>query len=376
MSHASLDQAVADRPPQEDRALLEITKMTKRFGETTALDSVSLAITSGEFFTIIGPSGSGKTTLLRIIGGFETPDSYERFRLAALDVADIAPHRRNVATVFQHYALFPHMSVGKNIEYGLKVRGVKASERRRRAEQALELVRLPRAYAREVGTLSGGERQRIALARAIVTKPALLLLDEPLGALDERLRADMQFELKQLQESLGLTFIYITHNQDEALTMSDRLAVLQSGRLEQIGTPRDVYERPASTFVAQFMGATNLLKGTLIDADPDGQARVRIGVVVLSGMLRTSESISEGDTVWLSIRPEHLRAAPLEEPTAGKLIGRVAKSAYRGSAVETTFDLGGHGQLTVRQEGSSTDAAVGDVAELIVDTQTAVILPA
>jgi ABC-type Fe3+/spermidine/putrescine transport system ATPase subunit len=280
-----------------------------------------------------------------------------------------------VATVFQHYALFPHMTVGKNIEYGLKVRGVKSPERRKRAEQVLELVRLPHAYAREVGTLSGGERQRIALARAIVTEPALLLLDEPLGALDERLRADMQFELKQLQQSLGMTFIYITHNQDEALTMSDRLAVLHTGRLEQLGTPRDVYERPASTFVAQFMGATNLLEGTLVDVGSDGSARIRVADVVLSGLLDDRESSREGDKVWLSIRPEHLQAETVEEPTSGKLIGRVVKSAYRGSSVETTFDLMGTGQLTVRDAGSDAAAAVGSLAHLILDSQKAVVLP-
>jgi ABC-type Fe3+/spermidine/putrescine transport system ATPase subunit len=374
VSEATLNPTVVDESPLVSRALLEIVAMTKHFGETAALDGVSLNVTPGEFFTIIGPSGSGKTTLLRIIGGFETPDSYERFQLAGLDVADIPAHRRNVATVFQHYALFPHMTVGKNIEYGLKVRGVKPAERRRRAEQALELVRLPQAYAREVGTLSGGERQRIALARAIVTEPALLLLDEPLGALDERLRADMQFELKQLQQSLGMTFIYITHNQDEALTMSDRLAVLHTGRLEQLGTPRDVYERPASRFVAQFMGATNLLEGTLVDVGPDGSARVRVADSVLGGLLGDRESSRDGDRVWLSVRPEHLRAETVEEPTAGKLIGRVAKSAYRGSSVETTFDLSGTGQLTVRDAGSDTAAPVGSLAHLIVDSDKAVVL--
>lgn len=359
--------------PDRRAPLLEIQRISKRFGaETIALDDVSVTIDEGEFFTIIGPSGSGKTTLLRIIGGFDHPDSVERFALAGVELRDIPPHRRNVATVFQHYALFPHMSVGRNVEYGLKLRGVPKEQRKERALDALGRVRLPSFYDRTVGTLSGGERQRVALARVIVTQPALLLLDEPLGALDEKLRADMQFELKQLQQSLGVTFVYITHNQDEALTMSDRLAVLHGGKLQQLGTPKEVYEHPENRFVAEFMGAANLIPATLTVIAPDSRASVSVSGVQLGGLYTGRERVDPQQTVWLSSRPEHL--AFYGDPSLPRLPGVVVRQSYRGAQTETAVALGGEVEVVVRESSSSSAKEVGQRVEVAIDPELSIVL--
>jgi putative spermidine/putrescine transport system ATP-binding protein len=231
--------------------------VTKRFGSVVAVDHVDLQINEGEFFSVLGPSGSGKTTVLRLIAGFDQPDEGSVL-LAGEEVAGRAPFDRDVNTVFQDYALFPHMSVQKNVEYGLKVKGVERSERVRRAREMLDTVRLSGLETRRPSQLSGGQRQRVALARALVNQPKVLLLDEPLGALDLKLREEMQVELKSIQQVVGITFIYVTHDQGEALSMSDRIAVFNGGRIEQVGTARDLYERPASAFVASFVGTTNL----------------------------------------------------------------------------------------------------------------------
>jgi putative spermidine/putrescine transport system ATP-binding protein len=236
-----------------------LTGIRKTYGDVVAVESVDLEIARGEFFTMLGPSGSGKTTTLRIIAGFERPDT-GHVELDGTDVTGRPPYARDVNTVFQDYALFPHMTVADNVEYGLRVKGVKRQERRRRAEEALGLVRLEGFGGRKPVQLSGGQRQRVALARAIVNHPKVLLLDEPLGALDLKLRQEMQIELKRIQQEVGITFVYVTHDQEEALTMSDRIAVFNHGRIDQIGTPADVYERPANEFVAGFVGISNLLE--------------------------------------------------------------------------------------------------------------------
>jgi putative spermidine/putrescine transport system ATP-binding protein len=238
---------------------IRLRGLVKRYGEVRAVDGVDLEIRRGEFFTLLGPSGSGKTTTLRMIAGFERPDEGS-VELAGADVSDLPPFERDVNTVFQDYALFPHLSVADNIAYGLRVRKVPKSERRRRTDEALEMVRLPGLGARRPGQLSGGQRQRVALARAIVNRPRVLLLDEPLGALDLKLRQEMQVELKRIQQEVEITFVYVTHDQEEALTMSDRLAVFNQGRIEQVGAPADVYERPGSVFVAGFVGVSNVLE--------------------------------------------------------------------------------------------------------------------
>ena len=246
-------------------ALIEIRNLAKSFGSVKAVDRVDLDIHAGEFLTLLGPSGSGKTTVLRMIAGFETPDSGS-IKLNGIDITYLPPYERDVNTVFQDYALFPHMDVISNIEYGLKVKGVAKDERREKALRALEQVRLSGYENRKPHQLSGGQRQRVALARALVNRPAVLLLDEPLGALDLKLRQQMQIELKELQREVGITFIFVTHDQEEALTMSDRIAVFDKGRIQQLDKPSTIYERPTNEFVAGFVGISNLISGAAAQA--------------------------------------------------------------------------------------------------------------
>jgi putative spermidine/putrescine transport system ATP-binding protein len=260
---ASTQATTKDRAPKGEAISedvdVRLTGVSKHYGEVVAVESLDLEVRRGEFFTMLGPSGSGKTTTLRMIAGFEEPDT-GRVELAGTDVTGLPPYDRSVNTVFQDYALFPHMTVGENVQYGLRVKGVSKEERRRRASEALATVRLAGYETRKPNQLSGGQQQRVALARAIVNEPRVLLLDEPLGALDLKLREQMQVELKSIKGEVGITFIYVTHDQEEALTMSDRIAVFNNGRVEQIGTPEEVYERPDNPFVAGFVGVSNLLE--------------------------------------------------------------------------------------------------------------------
>jgi putative spermidine/putrescine transport system ATP-binding protein len=252
------DQASGEKASSED-VDVRLTGVSKHYGEVVAVESLDLEVRRGEFFTLLGPSGSGKTTTLRMIAGFEEPDT-GTVELGGKDVTGLPPYDRSVNTVFQDYALFPHMTVGENVEYGLRVKGVSKEERRRRASEALATVRLAGYESRKPNQLSGGQQQRVALARAIVNEPRVLLLDEPLGALDLKLREQMQIELKSIKGEVGITFIYVTHDQEEALTMSDRIAVFNNGRIEQIGPPEEVYEHPQNPFVAGFVGVSNLLE--------------------------------------------------------------------------------------------------------------------
>jgi putative spermidine/putrescine transport system ATP-binding protein len=304
--------------------------VTKRFGDVVAVDNVSLQIGDGEFFSLLGPSGSGKTTVLRMIAGFERPTE-GHIVLHGDDVSNTPPHQRDVNTVFQDYALFPHMSVQRNVEYGLKVKGVAKAERRTRAVAALEAVRLDGYGDRRPHELSGGQRQRVALARALVNRPRVLLLDEPLGALDLKLREQMQVELKGLQHEVGITFIYVTHDQGEALSMSDRIAVFNHGRIEQIGSPREMYERPATAFVAGFVGTTNLVSGEIA-------ARLF------------------GRDATMTIRPERLVLAPLEVRSDDgwqRAIGTVADVQYLGHETRVRISLDGGGELVASDDGSN-----------------------
>ena len=299
----------------------------KRYGDVAAVDGIDLEIERGEFFTMLGPSGSGKTTTLRMIAGFELPDS-GTVELAGRDVTALAPYDREVNTVFQDYALFPHMSVADNIEYGLRVSKVERAERERRRTEALDMVRLSGLEARKPSELSGGQRQRIALARAIVNRPRVLLLDEPLGALDLKLREQMQVELKGIQGDVGITFVYVTHDQEEALTMSDRVAVLNEGRIEQVGTPEDVYERPATPFVTQFVGVSNML---------------------------------ERDGRRFTVRPEKVRLLEHGEGPDGLHTerGRITNVAYAGMITRYIVELEAGGELQiVRQNLETTSAEV------------------
>ncbi|HET6987897.1 MAG TPA: ABC transporter ATP-binding protein, partial [Kribbella sp.] len=246
----------------KDATAVSLRGLRKTFGDVTAVDGIDLDLAEGEFFSMLGPSGSGKTTVLRMIAGFEVPTA-GRILLGGVDVTDKAPYARDVNTVFQDYALFPHMSVLQNVEYGLRVKGVDRRARRARAVEALETVRLEGYGERRPSQLSGGQRQRVALARALVNRPKVLLLDEPLGALDLKLRREMQLELKAMQRDVGITFVFVTHDQEEALTMSDRIAVFNGGRIEQLAAPAELYEHPASAFVAGFVGTSNLLEGEI-----------------------------------------------------------------------------------------------------------------
>ncbi len=312
---------------------VRLDRVRKRFGDVVAVDGVDLDIAEGEFFSLLGPSGSGKTTCLRMIAGFEAPTE-GRIWLGGRDVTQVPPYDRDVNTVFQDYALFPHMSVQENVEYGLRVKKVPTDERRRRADVALAMVRLEGFGRRKPWQLSGGQRQRVALARALVNRPKVLLLDEPLGALDLKLRQEMQIELKQIQREVGLTFLYVTHDQEEALTMSDRLAVFSLGRIEQVGSPADVYERPATGFVAGFVGTSNLLTG-----DP-------------------ARAIT-GSADPITIRPEKMRMAPPgEAPGPGECMasGHVRDVAYIGALTKYIVSLDVGGELVVFQQNLATSS--------------------
>ncbi|MGD9538181.1 MAG: ABC transporter ATP-binding protein [Alphaproteobacteria bacterium] len=323
-----------------DAPILEVVDATHRYGEVTALDDVSITARRGEFLTLLGESGSGKTTLLRIVAGLERPSAIRSIMIDGTDATLLPANKRNTTTVFQHYALFPHMSVGENIEYGLRVRGLPKDERRKRAERTLELVRLPGLYDRRVHQLSGGQKQRIALARALVTEPAILLLDEPLGALDEKLRIDMQVELKELHERLGLTFIYVTHSQEEALTMSDRILLMRRGRVVQEGPPTEIFDRPASRFVAEFMNVENLLDGT-VESAQGGQAAVRIGTHLLRGPW-TGRGVPEaGAKACIAVRAERIKFGAAPEgagETVNRLPCRPGSTIYKGKYVDQTLE--------------------------------------
>jgi putative spermidine/putrescine transport system ATP-binding protein len=297
---------------------IRIVGVRKRYGDVAAVDGVDLEVARGEFFTMLGPSGSGKTTTLRMIAGFERPDE-GRIELGGTDVSGRPPFDRPVNTVFQDYALFPHMTVQENVEYGLRVRKVPKAERRTRAAEALDVVRLSGYGGRKPAQLSGGQRQRVALARAIVNRPQALLLDEPLGALDLKLRQELQIELKQLQQELGMTFVYVTHDQEEALTMSDRIAVFNQGRIEQVGTPAEMYEHPATTFVAGFIGTSNILE--------------------------------RGGRTF-TVRPEKIRLLPIEAEEGEP--GTVRATVYLGPSTKFVVALDGGGELTVVQQNLET----------------------
>jgi ABC-type Fe3+/spermidine/putrescine transport system ATPase subunit len=287
--------------------VLDVARARHSYGAVLALDDVSLAVARGEFITLLGPSGSGKTTLLRVIAGLDEPVAIERLSIAGHDVRGLPANERNVVTVFQHFALFPHMTVGGNVEYGLRVRRVAPEARRRRALAALELVRLADKLERRIHQLSGGERQRVALARALVTEPDLLLLDEPLGALDEQLRGAMQLELKALHRKIGGTFVLVTHSQEEAVTMSDRIVLMRQGRIEQAGTPVELFERPGSRFAAEFMGVENIYDGRIAEVDGP-RVVLTVGETRVLGTA-AGPGLRPGEPGFAAIRAEHVRFA-------------------------------------------------------------------
>lgn len=333
---------------------VRLVDLAKSFGDIQAVAGITLEIAPGEFFSLLGPSGCGKTTTLRLIAGFERPDTGQ-ILLDGFDMATVPPHQRHVNTVFQNYALFPHLDVGANIAFGLKYQDIDKAESRRLVGKSLELVRLSGLEKRRPHQLSGGQQQRVALARALILNPSVLLLDEPLGALDAKLRKTLQIELKALQEEVGVTFVYVTHDQEEALTMSDRLAVMSEGRVEQVGTPQTVYEEPASAYVADFLGTSNLMDGSV-----DYSGALRIGEIVLS----TAHSKGlEGTNVKVCIRPERIGVLPAGADGSNRVPGRVNRRVYGGATVQLLLGLPGgievqavaanDGHVAIHEPGSS-----------------------
>jgi spermidine/putrescine transport system ATP-binding protein len=347
---------------------VEIIDVTKQFGEVTAVDQMSLQIASGAFYSLLGPSGCGKTTTLRMIAGFEQPTSGE-ILLAGQPIAGVPPYRRNVNTVFQHYALFPHMDVAQNVGYGLRQKKVGRAEEQRRASEALALVRLSGYEKRRTWELSGGQQQRVALARALVNRPTVLLLDEPLGALDLKLRKEMQLELKALQRVVGITFVYVTHDQEEALTMSDVIVVMRDGRIQQMGDPSELYERPVNRFVADFIGTSNFIKATVVGTDAathratvrtspaprsgDSQELTMRGTVTASGAMPTA-----GNDVIVAVRPERVEVVPAATDMAAAegwtvVPGRLRQGTYLGDQTEYRIETDAVGELVARRQNAA-----------------------
>lgn len=323
------------------RPLLQIRHLSKSYGDTHILNDINLDIYDGEFLTLLGPSGCGKTTLLRLIGGFELPDGGS-MALDGIDIANLAAEKRPINTVFQQYALFPHMNVYDNIAYGLKLKKVPKAEIDQRVREALAMVQLEHTINRRPQDLSGGQQQRIAIARAVVNRPKLLLLDEPLSALDAKLRVQMQSELKRIQRELGITFVFVTHDQEEALSMSDRIAVMKGGVFQQIDTPIRIYESPANLFTASFIGETNLFKARVLAVN-DQHIKVEVteqqdGFHPIRELPRPKFAIQQGDSVNLLLRPEDIRVYYTHEGHEG-LIGNVIDSAYKGSTLDSVIQL-------------------------------------
>jgi len=337
---------------------VELEGVTKKYGETWALDVERLGVEQGEFFAVVGPSGSGKTTLLRLVAGFTEPTSGS-IRIDGKAVQDLPPYKRDIGMVFQNYALFPHMSVYENVAFGLRVRHFPADEIEDRVRELLNLVRLPGMQARRPQQLSGGQQQRVALARALVTRPRLLLLDEPLGALDKKLRTVMQVELRQIQKEVGITTIFVTHDQEEALTLSDRIAVINQGRLVQVDRPAEVYERPANKFVADFLGQSNFLPGR-VDSFETGQLRV-LTPTGLQVVARSQKGLPAGTEVTLAVRPEKIKLSKEKLALSNAYEAQVVHAVYLGTSINYHLELSEGTRLIAfdRNEGASGTLVVG-----------------
>jgi spermidine/putrescine transport system ATP-binding protein len=344
-------------------AAISVEQVRKTFGDAVAVDNVELEIAEGEFFSMLGPSGCGKTTTLRMIAGFEQPTS-GRIVLRGEDVTTVGPAHRNLNMVFQEYGLFPHMSVADNVDFGLKVKGVKKDERASRVAEAIESMQLTGFEKRRPAQLSGGQRQRVALARALVNRPAALLLDEPLGALDFKLRKEMQLELKRIQQRTGTTFVYVTHDQEEALTMSDRIAVMSNGKVEQLADPRTLYERPATAFVAGFIGVSNLLELHSTRADA--------GLVVMDlgdgqRLLAPHSGGPIDGPLKVTVRPERIKLDAPDQASWSRLSGAVVEIVYLGSMTQLIVDLSFGERLVVHllnDDEAGRNARTGDVVTL------------
>ena len=344
------------------RGDLKLTNITKSFGDFVAVDDLTLTIPEGSFFALLGPSGCGKTTTLRMIAGLEEP-SNGQIKIGDVDITDSRPYERPVNTVFQNYALFPHLTIFENIAFGLRRRGIK--DVKAEVEKALKLVELPHLADRKPTQLSGGQQQRIALARAIVNRPALLLLDEPLGALDLKLRRQMQIELKWIQTQVGLTFVHVTHDQEEAMTMADTIAVMNEGRIEQMGTPEDLYENPRTVFVANFLGQSNLIKGQIVGTDGDNNI-----VEVHGQKISVAKSRSHGsdNSVLIGIRPEKIDIDYEKEPAEGNVLrgGKVVDVAFIGVSTQYQVEMPWGQELMVfeQNDGTTPMLELGDLVRL------------
>jgi spermidine/putrescine transport system ATP-binding protein len=332
---------------------VELVGLTKRFTEV-AVDDIDLDVASGEFFSLLGPSGCGKTTTLRLIAGFEQP-TQGRMLLDGTDLSSVPPHRRNVNTVFQSYALFPFLSVSDNVAFGLRHRSMTKAEIRGKVAEALDLVQLTGFEKRRPAMLSGGQQQRVALARALVLNPAVLLLDEPLGALDAKLRRSLKVELKALQERVGITFLYVTHDQEEALTMSDRLAVMNAGRIAQVGAPRQIYEEPADTYVADFLGVSNLMTVEVVERGPGSRCQLRIGEAAL---LADRSEVDGLGSAHAFIRPERVRIEEHGSDGPNRVPAMVERLVFLGAATQVMLRLGAGFQLQALLQNDGTPAGL------------------
>ena len=367
--------------------VLELKDIVKSFGETEVLKGVSLAIQEGEFVTFLGSSGCGKTTILRIIAGLEYPDSGQVL-IEGKDMENLGPEKRNVNMVFQNYALFPHMNVEQNIGYGLKIRGVAKDEIKKRVKEMLKLVQLEGFENRKPSAMSGGQRQRVAIARALINNPKVLLLDEPLGALDLQLRRQMQLELKHLQKELGITFIYITHDQEEALNMSDRIVILHNGKIEQVGTPAEIYDDPETAYVASFVGSANILHGGVVQVTDDGvvlknefgtmngRYRNSVGAGAESsevGKDGVSRQVCVGDYLTLAIRSENIGIARKPE-TDTYIEGTIAEKSFAGGMLRIAVKMADGSEIVISRHGINIDYAIGEHVYMEWSAEAAVLV--
>lgn len=357
---------------------VQLQGVSKRYGAVRAVETVDLQVGHGQFYSLLGPSGCGKTTTLRLIAGFEQPDQ-GRVLIGGKDVGSLPPYRRDVNTVFQHYALFPHMTVEENVAFGLREKRVPLAAVKRRVGEALDMVRLSHLGSRSPRELSGGQQQRVALARALVNRPTVLLLDEPLGALDLKLRKEMQLELKALQQQVGITFVYVTHDQEEALTMSDRMAVMQDGRIFQEGTPREIYEHPGTRFVADFIGLTNFFVGEVVAQENDRvlvQTAESLKVWCVSG-----ERATPGASVTVAVRPEKIEIATSPPPSGLNVwSGRVVAGTFLGEQTEYRVRLEHGKDVVIRRQnlglnGTNPQVAPGAVVYVTWTPDVSLVLP-
>lgn len=355
---------------KERPVVLELRNIAKSFGTTDVLKGISLRVREGDFVTLLGSSGCGKTTTLRIIAGLETPDSGEVL-LEGQPMGDKAPEKRSVNTVFQNYALFSHMNVFNNIAYGLKIRGVPKAEIRERVTKMLELVQLPGFEKRMPSEMSGGQRQRVAIARAVINNPKVLLLDEPLGALDLQLRRQMQLELKRLQKKLGITFIYITHDQEEAINMSDVIAVMRDGRFEQTGSPSEIYDTPKTSYVASFVGSANVLSGRAVSVTEDEVVLEHSCGTMACG--RGGHPVHEGDSLTLAVRSESI-SIWREQRSPQALRGAITEKSFVGGMLRIAAALADGTEVIVSRHGINFDLDIGEQVYLEWPAQSAVLV--